>query len=73
MARFNFKLMSEEHGPKSLAKNAVPADREGFDFVYTSDHYHLWLFAHGHASFAWSALRSRRMSSWNASVALLCL
>lgn len=56
MARFGYKLMSEEHGPKALIENAIAAERAGFDFVSISDHYHPWLFAQGHASFAWSVL-----------------
>ncbi|WP_395332053.1 TIGR03557 family F420-dependent LLM class oxidoreductase [Novosphingobium sp. BL-8H] len=56
MARFGYKLMSEEHGPKSLVENAIAAEAAGFDFVSISDHYHPWLFDQGHASFAWSVL-----------------
>lgn len=56
MARFGYKLMSEEHGPKALVANAVAAETAGFDFVSISDHYHPWLFDQGHASFAWSVL-----------------
>ncbi|WP_185998995.1 TIGR03557 family F420-dependent LLM class oxidoreductase [Novosphingobium aerophilum] len=56
MARFGYKLMSEEHGPKGLIENAIAAERAGFDFVSISDHYHPWLFAQGHSSFAWSVL-----------------
>ncbi|TCM13992.1 G6PDH family F420-dependent oxidoreductase [Novosphingobium sp. PhB165] len=56
MARFGYKLMSEEHGPKALVDNALAAESAGFDFVSISDHYHPWLFDQGHASFAWSVL-----------------
>ncbi len=56
MARFGYKLMSEEHGPRALVDNARTAEAAGFDFVSISDHYHPWLHDQGHASFAWSVL-----------------
>lgn len=56
MARFGYKLMTEEHGPKALVENAVAAEAAGFDFVSISDHFHPWLEAQGHAPFAWSVL-----------------
>ena len=54
--RFGYKLMSEEHGPRELVRNARRAERLGFDFVALSDHYFPWLDAQGHAPFAWSVL-----------------
>lgn len=56
MAKFGYKLMTEEHGPKALVANAVRAEAAGFDFVSISDHFHPWLEAQGHAPFAWSVL-----------------
>ena len=56
MAKFGYKLMTEEHGPKALVENAVRAESAGFDFVSISDHFHPWLEAQGHAPFAWSVL-----------------
>ena len=56
MAKFGYKLMTEEHGPKALVENAVRAEQAGFDFVSISDHYHPWHEAQGHAPFAWSVL-----------------
>lgn len=56
MARFGYKLMTEEHGPKALVENAVHAEGAGFDFVSISDHFHPWLEAQGHSPFAWSVL-----------------
>ena len=56
MARYGYKLMTEEHGPKALVANAVAAEAAGFDFVSISDHFHPWLEAQGHAPFAWSVL-----------------
>ncbi len=56
MTKFGYKLMTEEHGPKALVTNTVRAEAAGFDFVSISDHFHPWLEAQGHASFAWSVL-----------------
>lgn len=56
MAKFGYKLMTEEHGPKALVDNALLAESAGFDFVSISDHFHPWLEAQGHSPFAWSVL-----------------
>lgn len=56
MAKFGYKLMSEEHGPTALVENAVAAEAAGFDFVGISDHFHPWVRAQGHSPFAWSVL-----------------
>lgn len=56
MAKFGYKLMTEEHGPRALVANAVAAEAAGFDFVSISDHFHPWLEDQGHAPFAWSVL-----------------
>lgn len=56
MAKFGYKLMTEEHGPLDLVENAVRAEAAGFDFVSISDHFHPWLESQGHAPFAWSVL-----------------
>ena len=54
--RLGYKLMSEEHGPRTLVENAKRAERLGFDFVAISDHFFPWVDAQGHAPFAWSVL-----------------
>ncbi|MGD9762822.1 MAG: TIGR03557 family F420-dependent LLM class oxidoreductase [Candidatus Binatia bacterium] len=56
MAKFGYKLMSEEHGPLALLRNAQRAEQAGFDFVAISDHYHPWLEAQGHSPYAWTVL-----------------
>jgi len=56
MAKFGYKLMTEEHGPAALVENARRAEAAGFDFVSISDHFHPWLESQGHAPFAWSVL-----------------
>jgi G6PDH family F420-dependent oxidoreductase len=56
MVTFGYKLMSEEHGPAELIRNAQRAEEAGFDFAAISDHYFPWLAEEGHAPFAWSVL-----------------
>lgn len=56
MAKFGYKLMTEEHGPGALVANAVLAEKAGFDFAAASDHFHPWLESQGHAPFVWSVL-----------------
>src|SRR5690349_17830741 len=55
MLRLGYKLMSEEHGPKDLVKNAERAEKAGFDFAGISDHFFPWIEGQGH-SLAWSVL-----------------
>lgn len=56
MTRFGYTLMTEQSGPKELVSYAVDAERVGFDFEVSSDHYSPWLTSQGHASYAWSVL-----------------
>jgi G6PDH family F420-dependent oxidoreductase len=56
MAAFGYKLMSEEHGPRELVRNACRAEDCGFDFVAISDHYHPWLGTQAHSPLAWTVL-----------------
>jgi G6PDH family F420-dependent oxidoreductase len=56
MTRFGYTLMTEQSGPKQLVDYAVSAERVGFDFEVSSDHYSPWLSAQGHAPNAWAVL-----------------
>ncbi|WP_454050299.1 TIGR03557 family F420-dependent LLM class oxidoreductase [Cellulomonas sp. Marseille-Q8402] len=56
MTRFGYTLMTEQSGPKQLVGYAVQAERLGFDFEVSSDHYFPWVDEQGHASYAWSLL-----------------
>jgi G6PDH family F420-dependent oxidoreductase len=56
MPRFGYKLMTEEHGPRELVRNAGRAEQLGFDFLAISDHFFPWVDAQGHSPFAWSVL-----------------
>jgi G6PDH family F420-dependent oxidoreductase len=56
MTRFGYTLMTEQSGPKELVRYAIAAERVGFDFEVSSDHYSPWLVAQGHAPYAWTVL-----------------
>ena len=56
MTRFGYTLMTEQSGPQELVRDAVAAERVGFDFAVCSDHFTPWLSAQGHAPNAWTVL-----------------
>jgi G6PDH family F420-dependent oxidoreductase len=56
--KLGYKLFAEGFGPKELVRQAARAEEVGFDFVEISDHFHPWLYDHGHSPFAWSVLAS---------------
>jgi alkanesulfonate monooxygenase SsuD/methylene tetrahydromethanopterin reductase-like flavin-dependent oxidoreductase (luciferase family) len=39
MVKLGYKLMSEEHGPTELVRNAQRAEQAGFEFAAISDHF----------------------------------
>ncbi len=56
MTNFGYTLMTEQSGPRELVRYAVAAERAGFDFEVSSDHYFPWLTSMGHAPYAWAML-----------------
>ncbi|WP_130797843.1 TIGR03557 family F420-dependent LLM class oxidoreductase [Streptomyces otsuchiensis] len=56
MAQIGYTMMTEQAGPRELVDHVVAAERAGFDFSVTSDHYFPWLRSQGHAPYAWSVL-----------------
>ncbi|MFF3013222.1 LLM class F420-dependent oxidoreductase [Streptomyces sp. NPDC057939] len=56
MVRFGYTMMTEQAGPRELVEHVAAAERAGFDFSVTSDHYFPWLASQGHAPYAWSVL-----------------
>ncbi|WP_435747417.1 LLM class F420-dependent oxidoreductase [Nocardioides sp. SYSU DS0663] len=56
MTSFGYTLMTEQSGPRDLVRYAVAAERAGFDFEVSSDHYSPWLAEQGHAPYAWTTL-----------------
>ena len=47
MTRFGYTLMTEQSGPRALVDYAVGAERAGYDFLVSSDHYSPWLTSQG--------------------------
>ncbi|MFH8571966.1 LLM class F420-dependent oxidoreductase [Streptomyces sp. NPDC017993] len=56
MVQFGYTMMTEQAGPRDLVSHVVGAERAGFDFSVTSDHYFPWLASQGHSPYAWSVL-----------------
>ncbi|MBL1290922.1 LLM class F420-dependent oxidoreductase [Streptomyces sp. For3] len=56
MVQIGYTMMTEQAGPRALVQDVVAAERAGFDFSVTSDHYFPWLASQGHAPYAWSVL-----------------
>jgi G6PDH family F420-dependent oxidoreductase len=56
MVQIGYTMMTEQAGPRALVEDVVAAERAGFDFSVTSDHYFPWLASQGHAPYAWSVL-----------------
>jgi G6PDH family F420-dependent oxidoreductase len=56
VVKLGYKLMSEEHGPNDLVRNAVCAEEVGFAFAAISDHFSPWLEEQRHAPLAWPVL-----------------
>lgn len=56
MVQFGYTMMTEQAGPRALVDDVVAAERAGFDFSVTSDHYFPWLASQGHSPYAWSVL-----------------
>src|SRR3954451_4179901 len=56
MVRYGYTLMTEQSGPAALVRDALAAERAGFDFEVISDHYFPWLDSQGHAPNAWVTL-----------------
>jgi len=51
-----YTLMCEQSDPRDLVRDAVIAEKAGFDFAVMSDHYFPWLDEQGHSGYAWSIL-----------------
>src|SRR4051812_48923230 len=56
MTNWGYTLMTEQSGPKELVGYAISAEKAGFDFEVSSDHFSPWLTEQGHAPYAWSLL-----------------
>jgi len=56
MTSYGYTIMTEQSGPKELVGYALAAERAGFDFEVSSDHYSPWLVSQGHSAYAWTLL-----------------
>ncbi|MBU7600026.1 TIGR03557 family F420-dependent LLM class oxidoreductase [Streptomyces sp. P38-E01] len=56
MVQIGYTMMTEQAGPRELVAHVVAAEKAGFDFSVTSDHFFPWLASQGHAPYAWSVL-----------------
>jgi G6PDH family F420-dependent oxidoreductase len=56
MTEFGYTMMCEQSPPDRLVRDVQAAERAGFDFSVTSDHYQPWLAEQGHSGYAWSIL-----------------
>lgn len=56
MTQYGYTLMTEQSGPRELVTYAQDAERIGFDFLVSSDHFSPWLTEQGHAPYAWTVL-----------------
>ncbi len=56
MTQYGYTLMTEQSGPRELVSYAQDAERIGFDFLVSSDHFSPWLTEQGHAPYAWTVL-----------------
>ncbi|MDH5686711.1 MAG: TIGR03557 family F420-dependent LLM class oxidoreductase [Candidatus Bathyarchaeota archaeon] len=50
---FGYVCLHETHSPIELLENAVLAEKRGFDFLLSSDHFHPWMHTNAWSGFAW--------------------
>ena len=55
MIKIGWKAGPEQYAPSDLLEHAIAAERAGFDFLESSDHFHPWDEG-GQASFVWTWL-----------------
>ena len=56
MLVLGYKAATEQFAPNELLENVIEAERQGFDSVDASDHFHPWRNDDVHCSFVWSWL-----------------
>ena len=70
MTRFGYTLMTEQSGPRQLVDHAVAAERAGFDFEVSSDHYTPWLTSQGRHPGNLAIYRGSLFPMWNGDLLL---
>jgi len=58
MPTFGVDLNMDLYPANEIVEQARLAEREGFDRVWVSDHFHPWLHEGAHEGFAWAAIAS---------------
>ena len=56
MTTFGYWLSAEEHTPLDLVRNAIAAEKSGFELAMISDHFHPWSDRQGQSGFVWSLI-----------------
>jgi G6PDH family F420-dependent oxidoreductase len=56
MVSVDYMAHQEQYSPSELLRFAELAEEAGYEFVWTSDHFHPWFHTDGEAGFAWSWL-----------------
>ena len=51
--RIGYTVAHEQYHPTKLLEFAVAAEKEGFDSVWSSDHFHPWFHTNAAGGFAW--------------------
>lgn len=54
MVEIGYAAEHEQFQPMELLDHAVLADKAGFDFIWTSDHFHPWAHTNAASGFAWT-------------------
>ena len=56
MVSVDYMAHQEQYSPSELLRFAELAEKAGYEFIWTSDHFHPWFHTDGEAGFAWSWL-----------------
>jgi len=56
MVSIDYMAHQEQYSPSELLKYSELAEAAGYEFVWTSDHFHPWFHTDAEAGFAWSWL-----------------
>ncbi|MEM2178266.1 MAG: TIGR03557 family F420-dependent LLM class oxidoreductase [Candidatus Methanomethylicaceae archaeon] len=51
--KFAYCAILERYNPLELLELSILAEKEGFDMIASSDHFHPWLHTNAYCSFAW--------------------
>jgi len=53
MIEIGYFAPQEQYAPNQLLEHAVLAEKQGFDAIWTSDHFHPWVHTNAQCGFAW--------------------